>query len=106
MFWVGVRYRGIALPDIMKVMQVWLNQRGFQPDDFDFVISGPGTLVRAQFAEEAEVAEFAQAFAGFVSPACPSERSEGVEVNGRSREGVRQAETGHRPQRGNAIKTR
>ena len=31
MFWVGVRYRGIALPDIMKVMQVWLNQRGFQP---------------------------------------------------------------------------
>ena len=94
MFWVGVRYRGIALPDIMKVMQVWLNQRGFKPDDFDFVISGPGTLVRAQFAEEAEVAEFAQAFAGLVSPACPSERSEGVEVNGRSREGVRQAETG------------
>jgi hypothetical protein len=59
-----------------------------------FRFSGSGTLVRAPFAEEDEAAEFAQAFAGLVSPACPSERSEGVEVNGRSREGVRQAETG------------
>ena len=76
MFWVGVRYRGIALPDIMKVMQVWLNQRGFQPKDFDFVISGSGTLVRAQFTQEAEAAEFAEAFAGFVSPDRPSEHKE------------------------------
>ena len=59
-----------------------------------FRFSGSGTLVRVPFAEEDEAVEFAQAFAGLVSPAFPSERSEGVEVNGRSREGVRQAETG------------
>ena len=72
MSWVGVRYRGIALPDIMKVMQVWLNQRGIHPADFDFVISGSGTLVCAQFAE---------AFSGFVTQHRPElTRNESAEV--------------------------
>jgi 4-diphosphocytidyl-2C-methyl-D-erythritol kinase len=72
MFWVGVRYRGIALPDIMKVMRVWLDQRRFEVKTFDFMISGSGTLVCAAFATETEATEFAQAFAGFVSRECPS----------------------------------
>ena len=81
MSWVGVRYRGIALADIMKVMQVWLNQRGIQPADFDFVISGSGTLVRAQFADEAEAAQFAEAFSGFVTQHRPElTRNESAEV--------------------------
>lgn len=80
MFWVGVRYRGIALPDIMKVMRIWLDQRRFHPETFDFVISGSGTLVCVQLTEEAEAAEFAEAFAGFVSRERPSmQRSENRE---------------------------
>jgi hypothetical protein len=87
MVWVGVRYRGIALPDIMKVMRVWLDQRPYQPTSFDYVISGRGTLVRVQFNEDAEAAEFAEAFAGFVSPERPSaERWGGAEVNETSTE--------------------
>jgi hypothetical protein len=82
MVWVGVRCRGIALPDIMKAMRIWLGERRYEPTAFDYVFSGSGTLVRMQFKEEAEAAEFAQAFAGFVSPDRPSvERSESVEVN-------------------------
>ena len=53
MSWVGVRYRGIALPDIMKVMRLWLDQRKYQPKAFDYVISGTGTLVRMEFEQEA-----------------------------------------------------
>src|SRR5207237_8829782 len=67
MFWVGVRYRGIALPDIMKVMRLWLDQRKYQPKAFDYVISGTGTLVSMEFEQEAEAADFAEAFAGRVS---------------------------------------
>ena len=82
MFWVGVRYRGIALPDIMNVMRIWLDQRRFHPKTFDFAISGSGTLVCAQFAKETDAAEFAQAFAGFLSRERPRiEWNEGVEAN-------------------------
>lgn len=88
MFWVGVRYRGIALPDIMKVMRLWLDQRRYQPKTFEYVISGSGTLVRVQFMQEDEAAEFAEAFAGFVSRDRPSiERNAGAEVNETSTEG-------------------
>ena len=72
MFWVGVRNRGIALPDIMKVMRLWLDQRKYQPKAFDYVISGTGTLVRMEFEQEAEAADFAEAFAGRVSRDRPS----------------------------------
>ena len=72
MSWVGVRYRGIALPDIMKVMRLWLDQRKYQPKAFDYVISGTGTLVRMEFEQEAEAADFAEAFAGRVSRDRPS----------------------------------
>ena len=82
MFWVGVRYRGIALPDIMNIMRLWLDQRRFHPKIFDYAISGSGTLVCVQFAQEAEATEFAQAFAGSVSRERPStETSEGWESN-------------------------
>ena len=72
MFWVGVRYRKIALPDIMKIMRVWLDIRGYRPQYFDYVISGSGVLVRVQFDQEAQASEFAEAFAGSVSRDCPS----------------------------------
>jgi hypothetical protein len=35
MFWVGVRYRGIALPDIMPVMRVRFDNRRYQPQKFE-----------------------------------------------------------------------
>ena len=77
MFWVGVRYRGIALVDIMQVMRVWFDTRHYQPQNFDYVISGSGVLVRVQFQQEAQASEFAEAFAGFVSRERPSiERNE------------------------------
>jgi hypothetical protein len=72
MSWVGVRYRGIALPDIMKMMRLWLDQRQFQPKRFDYAICRSGTLVRAEFAQEAEAVEFAEAFGGEVSREIPS----------------------------------
>ena len=72
MSWVGVRYRGIALPDIMKLMRMWLDGRQFEPKSVDYVISGSGTLVRVEFAKDAEAAEFAEAFGGFVSRDRPS----------------------------------
>jgi hypothetical protein len=82
MLWVGVRYRGIALPEIMAIMRVWLDRRRYQTKTFEYVISGTGTLVRVQFTHDAEAADFAEAFAGFVSPARPSiESSEGMKVN-------------------------
>jgi hypothetical protein len=84
MFWVGVRYRGIALPDIMKVMRLWLDQRRLQPKTFEYVISGSGTLVRLQFTQEVEAAEFAQA----------SEYREGVHVDETSTDTARQAGSG------------
>jgi len=34
------------------------------PQNFDYVISGSGVLVRVQFEQEAEASEFAEAFAG------------------------------------------
>ena len=87
MLWVGVRYRGIALLDIMKVMRVWLDRRRYQPQCFDYVISGSGVLVRLKFAQEAQAAEFAEAFAGFTSPDCPPiEHSETWEPNAASNE--------------------
>lgn len=82
MSWVGVRYQKIALPDIMKVMRLWLDGRQVQPKGFDYVISGSGTLIRVEFAQEAEAAEFAGAFGGFLSPHRPSiEGRESVNVN-------------------------
>src|ERR1700748_1899380 len=72
MFWVGVRYRRIALPDIMQVMRVWFDNRRYQPQKFDYVISGSGVLVRVQFQQEAHASEFAEAFAGSVSRERPS----------------------------------
>ena len=72
MSWVGVRYRRIALPDVMQAMRVWLDQRRFQPKAFDYVISGAGTLVRVAFTQDAEAAEFAEAFGGVVSRDRPS----------------------------------
>ena len=88
MYWVGVRYRGIALADYESDAGMAEPAR-VPANDFDFVISGSGTLVRAQFAQEAEAADFAEAFAGFASPDRPSERGE----NERSREGAREAQT-------------
>ena len=82
MFWVGVRYRGIALTDIMKVMRVWFDNRRYQPQNFDYVISGSGVLVRVQFQQEAQASEFAEAFAGSVSRERPSiERHEAAEAS-------------------------
>jgi hypothetical protein len=78
MLWVGVRYRGIALPDIIKVMQAWLDGRGYRPHVFEYVISGSGTLVRVQFEHDIEAAEFAEEFAGSVSDDCPSIERAGV----------------------------
>lgn len=72
MLWVGVRYRGVALLDIMKVMRLWLDNRRYQPQSFEYVISGSGVLVRIAFAQEAQAVEFAEAFAGFTSPERPS----------------------------------
>ena len=67
MSWVGVRYRGVALPDVMKVMRIWLDQRQFETKTFEYLISGSGTLVRVEFERDAEAAEFAEAFSGLVS---------------------------------------
>ena len=67
MAWVGVRYRRIALPDIMKTMRLWLHQRQIRPSNVETVISGSGTLVRLEFPADAEAAEFAEAFGGEVS---------------------------------------
>jgi hypothetical protein len=72
MSWVGVRYRKIALPAIMKTMRMWLDQRQFQPRTFDYVISRFGTLVRVEFADGSEAAEFAEAFGGELSRDRPS----------------------------------
>ena len=60
MYWVGVRYRGIALPDIMNIMRIWLDQRRLTPNSFEVEISGSGTLVCVEFTQEAETAEFAK----------------------------------------------
>ena len=82
MFWVGVRYRGIALSDIMKVMRVWFDSRRYQPQNFDYVISSSGVLVRVLFQQEAQASEFAEAFAGSVSRERPSiQRYEAAETN-------------------------
>jgi hypothetical protein len=78
MLWVGVRYRGIALPDVMRVMQAWLDGRGYRPNVFEYVIAGSGTLVRVQFEHEVEAADFAKEFAGSVSDDCPSLEGAGV----------------------------
>jgi hypothetical protein len=87
MSWVGVRYRGITLPDIMRVMRIWLDHRQYQPRSFECVISGSGALVGVEFTQEAEAAEFAQAFAGFLSRDRPSiEGTKGVEVSETSAE--------------------
>ena len=89
MSWVGLRYRGVALPDIMKMMRLWLDGRQVQPKGFDYVISGSGTLVRVEFAQEAEAAEFAEAFGGFLSPQRPSiEGRESINVNDTSIESL------------------
>ena len=72
MFWVGVRYREIALVHIMQAMRVWFDNRGYQPQHFDYVISESGVLVRVQFQHEAQASEFAEAFAGSVSGERPS----------------------------------
>src|SRR3954447_7098722 len=74
----GRAHRGIALPDIMKVMQAWLDGRGYRPNVFEYVISGSGTLVRVQFEREVEAAEFAEEFAGSMSDDCPSIERAGV----------------------------
>jgi len=87
MSWVGVRYRGIALPDIMKVMRLWLDQRKYQPKAFDYVISGTGTLVRMEFEQEAEAGAFAEAFAGRVSRDRPSADGHGETSAERSSDG-------------------
>ena len=78
MLWVSVRYRGIALPAIMKLMQAWLDGRGYRTNTFEYVISGSGTLVRVQFEQEVEAAAFAEEFAGSVSDDCPSIERAGV----------------------------
>jgi hypothetical protein len=78
MLWVGVRYRGIALPDIATMMRAWLNGRGYRPNVFEYLISGSGTLIRVQFEHEVEAAEFAEEFAGSVSDDCPSIERAGV----------------------------
>jgi hypothetical protein len=73
MSWVGVRYRTIALPDIMKTMQAWLDQRQFQPKAFDYAISGSGMLVRLEFTQGSEAAELltsTQVVEFWVDPQC------------------------------------
>jgi hypothetical protein len=72
MFWVGVRYRGIALPDIMQVMRVWFDNRRYQPQKFDYVISGSGVLVRVQFQQEADATSM-RLSAGSMTP-CSGQR--------------------------------
>lgn len=72
MSWVGIRYQKIALPDIVKTMRIWLDQKQFEPKALDYVISGTGTLVRVEFPNNSEAAEFAEAFGGFISPDQPS----------------------------------
>jgi hypothetical protein len=72
MSWVAVRYRKIALPDIVKTMRIWLDQKQFEPKALDYVISVTGTLVRVEFPNDTEAAEFAEAFGGFISPDQPS----------------------------------
>ena len=72
MSWVGVRYRKIALPDVMKTMRIWLDQRQFETTSFDYLISTSGTLVPVQFARHAEATEFAEAFGGVVSQDRPT----------------------------------
>ena len=54
MSWVGVRYRRISLPDIMKAMRLWLDERQFEPKTFEYVISGLGVLARLEFPGNAE----------------------------------------------------
>src|SRR5207237_5607622 len=71
MLWVGVRYRGIALPDIMKLMQAWLTGRGYRPNTLEYVISGSGTLIRAQLEHEFAETELAEEYAGMVWDDCP-----------------------------------
>ena len=82
MYWVGVRYRGIALPDIMSMMRIWLDQRGFNPKAFEVAISGSGTLVCVEFTQGTEAAEFAKAFAGSISRDRPRiDRIESLKAN-------------------------
>jgi hypothetical protein len=83
MLWVAVWYRGIALPDIMKMMRLWLDQRRFEPTTFDYVISRFGTLVRVQFPCDGEAVEFAEAFGGEISRKRPS--IEGTDENSAER---------------------
>ena len=87
MSWIEVRYRRIALPDIMTAMWIWLDQRQFEPETFEYVISGSGTLVRAKFAQDSQAAEFAEAFGGLVSRDRPS--IEGTKENSGERSASR-----------------
>lgn len=88
MFWVGVRYRKIALPDIMKTMRVSLDSRGYRPQFFDYVVSRTGVLVRVLFEQEAQASDFAETFGGSVSRDCPSiERDHPVEIYRSAAEG-------------------
>jgi hypothetical protein len=82
MLWVGVRYSGIALPEIMARMREWLDAQRYQPKIFEYAIAKSGTLIRAQFERAAEAADFAEAFAGWLSRERPSmESSEGMKAN-------------------------
>jgi hypothetical protein len=68
-------------------MRIWLDQQQFEPKGFDYVISGSGTLVRVEFAKDAEAAEFAEAFGGFVSQHRPSmDGSKGLDTKETSAE--------------------
>jgi hypothetical protein len=56
----------------MKVMRIWLDQQQVQPKTLEYVISRSGTLLRVEFTQEGDAAEFAEAFGGEVSRDRPS----------------------------------
>lgn len=72
MSWVGVQYSRIPLTEIMNAMRIWFDSRRYHSKTFEYVISEFGVLVRVEFAEEAQAAEFAEAFGGFTSRDRPS----------------------------------
>jgi hypothetical protein len=55
-----------ALSEAMAGMREWLDHRGCKPSTFRHTIDMAGVLCRVDFENNAEAAEFAQAFGGEV----------------------------------------
>src|SRR4051812_17171097 len=96
MRWVGVRYRGVALPQTIELMRAWLDQNGYQCRTVEFAMLRFETLIRVEFAREAEAAEFAEGFGGFVSQDRPPvEHLHHTEDNQLSAEGSQKLTRGY-----------